>query len=146
MINVGNIYDYKSEEVKIEKDSLYVLEDQKSYLEYDKEYDQYTESDAFCKKMSFIKLKLLEKTSLALMDCYVISSPDKPIIGTQALDTCYGILFYNRHTKKGICGHAAPSRLTSLLTRMINCLGDEQQTIEYMIVPGFRNEDRRDYS
>lgn len=101
--------------------------------------------DEYCDKMNTIKNALLKKTSLAKMDEIVASSKEKPVIGTQALDTCYGILFYDRESKEGICGHAVPSYLTNLLNKMINLFGTEKRTIEYLIVPGFRNVERKDF-
>lgn len=40
--------------------------------------------------------QLIARSSIADMDQVVVSTPDKPIIGTMALDTCFGILFYDR--------------------------------------------------
>ena len=101
--------------------------------------------DEYCDKMNIVRNTLLKKTSLAKMDEIVASSKEKPIIGTLALDTCYGILFYDREHKEGICGHAVPSYLVNLLDKMIKLLGTEKRTIEYLIVPGFRNEERKDF-
>lgn len=105
---------------------------------YTNEYDE----EAF-------KLKhfLEQHASIAHMGEIVMSSNAKPIIGTVALDTCFGIVFYDRKNKKGIVGHAAPSGKTATMQAMLNSLEKgNQQVIEYAIVSGYRNEERRDYS
>lgn len=74
------------------------------------------------------------------------SSKSKIIIGIVALDTCFGIVFYDRKNKSGIVGHAAPSSKTDTLHEMINLLNkDERLIIEYIIVSGYRNEERGDF-
>lgn len=111
------------------------------------ERDPYREIDEICAKLNRTRDSLLERASLAEMGEIVESSLEKPIIGTAALDTCYGILFYDRESKKGLVGHAIPSRKLDLLGNMINLLSDgENKTIEYLIVSGFRNENRGDRS
>lgn len=120
------------------KPDIYFIKKEDDYL--------YKAADEYCDKMNRIKYSMLEKSRFASMGQVVVSSNDKPIIGTQALDTCYGILFYDRNKKEGICGHAVPSNLTTVLIEMINLLGNEERTIEYMILPGYRNVDRKDYS
>lgn len=106
--------------------------------------DGYSDADEYCNEMNSIKFSLLERTSLARMYEIVESSLKKPIIGTQALDTCYGIMFYDRKNKKGICGHAVPSELLVVFREMIKWVNQREGEIEYMIVPGFRNFDRKD--
>lgn len=121
--------------------------DKREYFEYIIEHDPYGEIDELCDKLNKIKNSLLEKASLASMGSVVESSEDKPIIGTQALDTCYGILFYDRLNKKGLVGHGAPSTKVATLSKMIRMLDDgSNRVIEYMIIPGFRNVDRHDTS
>lgn len=106
----------------------------------------YQTYDEYCDKMNRIKYELLEKTVIAGMGRIVVSTTKKPIIGTQALDTCYGILFYDRAKKEGICGHAVPSQLTLVMAEMMKWLKGRSGVIEYMILPGFRNVDRKDFS
>lgn len=43
--------------------------------------------------------ELITHSNIAGMDQVVVSTSDKPIIGTQALDTCFGILLYDRKNK-----------------------------------------------
>lgn len=121
--------------------------DKKEYIEPIDENDPYKEIDELCAKLNRIKCSLLEQTSLADMGCVVESSEERPIIGTQALDTCFGIMFYDRKNKKGIVGHGAPSSKVATLHEMIGRINDgTEKVVEYLIVPGFRNVDRRDMS
>lgn len=73
-------------------------------------------------------------------------SDEKNIIGTTALDTCYGIVFYDRNNKFGIVGHGTPDRKINTLGEMLNMLGEDEKTIEYAIVLGYRNVERKDFS
>ncbi len=112
----------------------------------DRVEEAYREYDIYCDKMNRLKFDALSKASIAHIGQVVKSSLEKPIVGTQALDTCYGILFYDRHKKQAFCGHATPSSLVPTMYQMIKALGDKIRVVEYMIVPGFRNVDRGDYS
>lgn len=119
----------------------------KEYLELIVEDDPYREIDIICAKLNRIKETLLKESSLAEMGCVVESSLERPIIGTQALDTCYGILFYDRKNKKGIVGHGTPSSKVATLYEMIQRIDDgTDKVVEYLIVPGFRNVDYHDVS
>lgn len=108
--------------------------------------DFYKPYDEYCDRMNSCKYMIGEKMLLAEMGKYVTSTLEKTIIGTSALDTCYGILFYDRERKEEICGHAIPSRLTMLLAEMMKWFGSESRNIEYLILPGFRNIERKNYS
>ena len=110
------------------------------------ENNPYQLYDEYCDRMNRIKYGLLGKTNLAGMGEVVNSTEEFPIIGTQALDTCYGILFYDRKKKEGISGHAVPGQLIVVLAEMMKWLEGRTGNIEYMILPGFRNVDRHDYS
>ncbi len=105
----------------------------------------YREYDIYCDEMVAKKNAMLDKTIEAHMCHFVKSTNEKPIVATSALDTCYGILFYDRERKEAFCGHAAPGQLVSLLSEMLEVLGNENRVIEYMFLPGFRNVDRKDY-
>lgn len=137
--------DYRIRDKRVDDEIFYKIEKPDLNIEIVEE-NPFQEYDVYCDKMNSIKYKMLEKTNLAGMGRIVESSKDKPIIGTQALDTCYGILFYDRAKKEGVCGHAVPSQLTSVLAEMIKWLDNRVGIIEYMILPGFRNVDRHDYS
>lgn len=119
----------------------------KENLQFIIENDPYKEIDEICAKLNRIKNAMLEEASLAEMGCVVESSEDRPIIGTQALDTCYGILFYDRLNKKGVVGHGAPSSKVATLYEMIHRIDDgTEKVVEYLIIPGFRNVDYHDMS
>lgn len=119
----------------------------KDYLELIDEEDPYKEIDIICAKLNRIRDALLKESSLAEMGCVVESSAERPIIGTQALDTCYGILFYDRANRRGLVGHGTPSSKVSTLYEMIGRIDDcTEKVIEYLIVPGFRNVDYKDLS
>lgn len=129
---------YNNDFVPIEK---------KEPLELIDEYDPYREIDELCAKLNRIKYSMLEEASLADMGRVVESSKERPIIGTQALDTCYGILFYDRVARKGLVGHGSPSGKIGTLYEMIGRLDDgTEKVVEFAIVPGFRNVNRGDLS
>lgn len=131
---------------KIDKNDTYEeIKDNKVLFDIIEKDLEFREFDQLCDKMNKIKYDMLKKTSLAHMGCVVVSSKERPIIGTQALDTCYGILFYDRERKEGICGHAIPSNLVGTLSEMMLWFGDDNRVIEYMFVPGFRNVDYKNY-
>ena len=73
------------------------------------------------------------------MDQVVVSTSDKPIIGTQALDTCFGILFYDRKNKFGICGHADPKNIFGIVVEMLKQIPSTTEgNVEYAIISGYR--------
>lgn len=83
--------------------------------------------------------QLIARSSIADMDQVVVSTPDKPIIGTMALDTCFGILFYDRKNKFGICGHADPYNTFGIIVERLKQIPESTEgIIEYTIVPGYR--------
>ena len=83
--------------------------------------------------------QLMACSNIAGMDQVVISTPDKPIIGTQALDTCFGILLYDRKNKFGICGHADPKNIFGIVVEMLKQIPSTANgNIEYQIVSGYR--------
>ena len=109
------------------------------YIDLDKVY--YDDSEQW-----ELKNKLTKRAKIAHICQIVTSSPDNNIIGTTALDTCYGIVFYDRKNKFGMVGHALPSKKIDIVASMIEKLGDESREIEYAIVSGYRNLERGDYS
>lgn len=79
---------------------------------------------------------------LASMNSYVTSSDDKPIVGTNALATCVGLLMYNPFNKKASVGHFAPSDEYDKVLRMIcdmylSIFDENGFKVEYLVVPGF---------
>ena len=92
-----------------------------------------------------LRWELEKHAKIAGMYEIVTSSNEKNIIGTTALDTCYGIVFYDRHNKFGIVGHGSPDTKIDTLISMIKMLGNKPRTIEYAIISGYRNVERGDY-
>jgi len=128
-------------------DDYETIEKKDYSLEYKVEYNPYEEIDEICDKLNRIKCSMLEQASMAGMTCVVESSEERPIIGTQALDTCYGILFYDRQARYGVVGHGAPSSKVGTLYEMLRLIDDgTDKVVEFMIVPGFRNVDYKDLS
>ncbi len=66
-----------------------------------------------------------------------ISTEEKPIIGTQALATCFGILLYERKKKQALVAHASTTYLPAVmkLFELIDLNSDN--TFEYLIIPGY---------
>lgn len=82
---------------------------------------------------------LIAHSSIASMNQVVVSTTEKPIIGTQGLDTCFGILFYDRKNRFGICGHADPKNIFGIVKEMLNQIPPNTEgAIEYTIIPGYR--------
>lgn len=105
-------------------------------------YNDTIEDDAYK-----TKIILEQHASIADIGEIVVSSKDKPIIGTTGLDTCFGIVLYDRKNKKGIVGHAYSSGKIAIMHSMLELLDkNEQQVIEYAIVSGYRNTERKDFS
>lgn len=97
-------------------------------------------------KLDKLKYLLIQKSTLASIGCVVYSTEKKPIVGTMALDTCHGILFYNRSKKVAIVGHETPGS-TSATRKILSAISkssDENQVWEYLIISGFRNVERKD--
>ena len=83
--------------------------------------------------------QLIKQSSIAGMNQIVVATPDKPIIGTQGLDTCFGILLYDRKNKFGVCGHASPHNIFGIVAEMLKEIPvNVNGTIEYAIIPGYR--------
>ena len=83
--------------------------------------------------------KLITHSNIAGMNQVVVSTSDKPIIGTQALDTCFGILFYDRKNKFGICGHADTKSIFGIVVKMLKQIPSTTEgNIEYAIISGYR--------
>ncbi len=86
------------------------------------------------------------QSNIANMDQVVVSTNEKPVIGTQALDTCFGILFYDRKNKFGICGHADPNSISYIIIEMLKQIPlNTDIEIEYVIVPGYRAIEQKNF-
>lgn len=93
-----------------------------------------------------IKYELEKYARIAHMGEIIESTKQKPIIGTTALDTCYGVVLYDRTNKRAIVGHLPPSNRSMLIEMLHRLDKDKKQEIEYAIVSGYRNIERKDYS
>jgi len=68
-----------------------------------------------------------------------ISTIDKPIIGTEALATCVGILIYSEKHKKAIVGHVA-SNIGDIIddTIIFICENNlDDAPLKYKVIPGY---------
>ena len=83
----------------------------------------------------------LEKiSSIAYMGEIVVSTKEKPIVGTMGLATCNGIIFYDRKNKKAWVGHGPASSSIKTLITMFNIIIKEViGDLEYSIIPGWDN-------
>ena len=83
--------------------------------------------------------ELITHSNIVGMNQVVVSTSDKPIIGTQALDTCFGILLYDRKNKFGICGHADPKKIFGIVVKMLKQIPSTTEgNVEYTIISGYR--------
>ena len=87
------INNYRITDKRVDDEIFYKIEKPDLNIEIVEE-NPFQEYDSYCDKMNEIKYRTLEKTSLVGMGRVVESTKERPVIGTQALDTCYGILFY----------------------------------------------------
>ena len=105
-------------------------------MNYDK-YENFNED--YNSQMIKYKLLLESKSQIARMGEIVVSSKEKPIVGTTALATCFGIVFYDRQNKKAYVGHAGPGSYMQMLHTMVSMLDSSTKQIEYSIIPGWDN-------
>lgn len=103
-------------------------------------YDKYGNfNEDYNSQMIKYKMILESKSQVARMGEIVVSSNEKPIVGTTALATCFGIVFYDRQNKRAYVGHAAPDSCMQTLVKMIAMLDLSVKQIEYSIIPGWDN-------
>ena len=69
-----------------------------------------------CEKRKELKQKL----SIAHIEEIVVSTLEKPIVGTIELSTGNGIIFYDRENKKAWIGHGHASSSIKTLSKMLN--------------------------
>lgn len=105
-------------------------------MTFDKDNDF---NDDYISQMIQIKDFLTTKSSIAGMGQIVVSSKEKPIVGTNALATCWGIVFYDRKNKKAYVAHAAPGVYMETLNKMVAMLDSSITQVEYGIIPGWDN-------
>ena len=86
-----------------------------------------------------------QKMILVRMEDAKISTTEKPIIGTQALATCIGVLLYNEEKKLAIVAHIPPNEFNALITidkifQIIIKNKLASTTFKYIIIPGYYKE------
>lgn len=85
------------------------------------------------------KVKLTQKMKLVDMYKADISTDNSPIIGTQALATCVGVLVYCPQARKAIVAHAATESYP-IFKQIMNLIFDnglENLTFKYLIIRGY---------
>lgn len=91
------------------------------------------------------KKEMTKKLKLVDMNEVDITTEQKPIIGTQALATCVGVLLYSEIKKMAIVAHFSVDSLY-LVTTMLELIIDngldteESSRIKYKVIPGFVDE------
>ena len=91
------------------------------------------------------RAELEKKSSIAFMGEIVVSTPEKPIVGTSGLATCNGIVFYDRNNKKAWVGHGPASSSILTLRKMLDDINGVTGTLEYAIIPGWDNMHNNNY-
>ena len=88
---------------------------------------------------------LTKKFMLVDMGDAKISTDEKPIIGTQALATCLGVLLYSEEKKIAIVAHVPPDEIQALMTinKIFELIVDHKLisiTFKYKIIKGYYEE------
>lgn len=88
------------------------------------------------------KEELTKKFKLISMNDIDISTEEKPIIGTQALATCVGLILYSEKHKKAIVAHISSSHehIFYNIFYLIFTNKLEDSIIKYGIIPGYYEE------
>ena len=130
---MDNIYNNKEKYVNTYQQKPY-------YLKGDFDFN-----DDFYRQKYVERAELEKKSSIAHMGEIVVSTREKPIVGTIGLATCYGIIFYDRKNKKAWVGHGPASApiftLSIMLKDIKNVIGD----LEYGIIPSWDNIKKHDF-
>lgn len=88
--------------------------------------------------------ELTKKFILVNMGEAKISTNDKPIIGTQALATCTGLLLYCKERKIGIVAHISTD-IEKTVNKVLDLLEENNikfSNIEYKIILGYDSNDQ----
>ena len=106
-------------------------------------YDKYSMSayyDNLIMQGNKKRTELENQSLLAFMGEIVVSTEERPIVGTTGLATCNGILFYDKKNKKAWVGHGPASQSLNTLITMFNIIIKEViGDLEYAIIPGWDN-------
>jgi hypothetical protein len=83
-----------------------------------------------------------KKFILVGMNDAKISTSDKPIIGTDALATCIGLLLYSEEEKQAIVAHVVPDNIEAIDKVFRIILENKLHNIKfkYLIIPGYYQE------
>lgn len=87
--------------------------------------------------------ELTKKFILVKMDEVQISTKEKPIIGTQGLATCTGLLLYCKDKQIAIVAHIG-SDVKKIIDKVLDILENNNinfENIEYHIIPGYDRYD-----
>ena len=92
------------------------------------------------------KNEMTKLLKLVEMDSADITTVEKPIIGTQALATCFGVLLYDEKNKEAIVAHVSSNwkKAVSLIFNLISC--GEFRTFKYLIITGYYSEREDNYN
>lgn len=84
------------------------------------------------------KEEMTKKFLLVDMEEALISNENMPIIGTQALATCLGVLIYSEKERKAIVAHFS-TEWYKTSRRLFNILADniEVDDFKYVLIPGY---------
>lgn len=92
------------------------------------------------------KIELSKLLNLVNMNDADISTPDKPIIGTQSLATCFGVLLYDEDQKIGIVAHFTHN-IEDTIIKILKLLDfDQEYKFKYIIFPGYYSKDQDPYN
>lgn len=82
---------------------------------------------------------------MASMNEAVISTEDKPIVGTQALATCFGLLLYDENNKTALVAHLSTDWQSTLMKLLALIDYEKENNFQYLIVPGFYSRENDPY-
>lgn len=91
------------------------------------------------------KKELSKKMQMVSMDDAGITSDEKPIIATQALATCFGILVYDEKSKKASLAHASSTWEISIVKLLKLLDFKESHIYKFAIIPGYYSKQEDHY-
>ncbi len=92
------------------------------------------------------KINLSKLLNIVGMNSADISTFEKPIIGTQALATCFGVLLYDENQKIGIVAHFTHD-IEATIIKILKLIDfDKEYKFKYIIFPGYYSKDQDPYN
>ena len=83
------------------------------------------------------KIEMSLFLNIADMDNAIASTQEKPIIGVQALATCFGLLLYDEKQKLGIIAHFS-TEINGTFLQILNLIDfGKNNLFKYVIIPGY---------